>query len=111
MLAEVGVALVEEEHGVGGAVETWEIPLLVLGRVVRVLTVRTPIAAAAGGRLRLLLQQGHIGLHGSHVFGDGLDGRHEIGCGGLCHDWREGDGRGRGGRWGCGGIGVGGCGR
>ena len=49
VLTEVGVALVEEEHRVGRAVEAGEIPLLVLG--VEVLIARafgTTIVAAAG---------------------------------------------------------------
>ena len=85
MLAEVGLALVEEQHQVGCAVEVGKIPLLML--LVEVQHVRPfgTAALTALARRGLLLDGGHVGLQrcdlGRHV----LELLEEIGDGWLDH--------------------------
>jgi len=68
MLAEVGLALVEEEHWIDRAVEAGKIPLLMFRvEVVIAVPVRPVAVGGARGRRGLVLHGRHVGLEGLHL--------------------------------------------
>jgi hypothetical protein len=85
VLAKVGLALIEEEHRVGRAVEVGKIPLLVLRVEVQLAWYFGTAAVAALGRGGLLLHGGHVGLQGGDLGREVLQLLEEVGEGRLGH--------------------------
>jgi hypothetical protein len=86
LLTKIGFTLVDEEHRIGLAVIAGKIQFLEPWGAIK---IAWPFQAAAGGavrrRGRLLLHSRHVGLHGFHLGGEGLQHLHHIGDGGIAH--------------------------